>query len=1504
MRHANDVSISRAFCAFALLASLPVFAQSPDETADQNHFFPLVANGDGFQTHLFLTNTANAANRCELSLRGAGLGAGIFEPGDAVTPAGAGAVVDLPATGRSLALATTGERELRFGYAKLDCAEPVVARMLLSLRVNGSIAAMTTLENAQSARAFQFPALPRLGRLGLLFANDSALEASCDVELESGQGAAAGGAPATIPARASSLHFLDELIEIPRGLATGTVAISCTRAIAALGLPFGGPAFTALSALALDGDNPAAASQFLPLVIDGDGFRSQLLVTNLAETGNRCTIDLRGTRLGASRFEAPAGASVSGSRIGLELAAKGDQASLPSTGARALAFGYATIECDRAAAALNLLTAGARVNPPGMAAVPAVRAAGGFEFPVLPAADRGMVLVFSNDADADASCAIELTDHAGAAAGRRTVDVVSKLTAVRFLGDLFDGGLEDFPGGTAAVACDRAVNAISLPLSGTIFAALPPAIVSASALAPEPGPDFGNLGSPLFEQYTIGEPIEPLRLPAAGGGKPPLNYSLEPAVPGLRFDSATRVLNGTPTAAGEYDMTYRVEDANGEFDFHEFGILVTEANSTPRFAGASAPQDRTYTLGAEIDPLELPAAIGGDAPLTYFLDAQIPGLYFDDATRRLSGAPSRTGVYEMRYVVEDADFESDTLEFTITVTVPVTSGSLLEAGGCADGAFVDNPDANGGLVADCRALVGFANALIETGLIAEDNVIRQWGKGDREKLDAWEGIGVSGGRVSGLNLENRALQGGLPPNLGQLDALTELILFGNGLTGPIPAELVQLSRLRILELGGNALTGVIPPGLGQLRELEILGLRENELTGSIPAELPQLGRLRRLDLGANRLAGAIPPELGQLRNLEYLGLWLNELTGPIPAELAQLGRLRRLDLAVNRLEGAIPAELAQLDRLQELELAQNELTGPIPAELAALSGLRNLDLSGNNLTGPVPPELGRLSGLESLRLGFNRLTGTLPVELATPPRLEVLDLAFNRLRGDIPWEYRERMLSREFRVLIDGTQIRGFAPPPERRGNPVWSPQASSNGNAAHHSFTWFQGPKVLEWDWEGERVEYQTPILGRWAALAVRIDHAVEEPPRVVTRVLDSRDAVLAESLELADRPATREIGSGQWRSEFVFHLPGELFQAGNRIVHVIDPQNELAETDETDNTGEPIIIYGDPAPRFRAVFIPVRNSEEDAWYEDLDPDSLMAGTHALLPIADDFEARVGPVHESEGEHVADILLELLVQWNVEADADEFYHGLVNRPDSGGIALLGDQVAVSAISIHDIVPHEFGHNLGLEHAPGCGANFADENYPWPNGQLGPEDRGWQLNWRRFVARDDGDHIDLMSYCDASLFISGYNYSRAAEYWLSFRSEFSGFDGRELTASTAFGEEGAADAESVQTTSTERAASLALSGRIGAGGGWSLTQAQLSDRAPRPAAEDGEFTLVLFDGAGARVYAEPLAVMEVSEGDEMFWAARTPLPPRAAREIAIVDARGNEVLRQALPDLE
>ena len=247
----------------------------------------------------------------------------------------------------------------------------------------------------------------------------------------------------------------------------------------------------------------------------------------------------------------------------------------------------------------------------------------------------------------------------------------------------------------------------------------------------------------------------------------------------------------------------------------------------------------------------------------------------------------------------------------------------------------------------------------------------------------WHGVETdTRGRVTVLKLYNNNISGSLPPELGQLVELKELVITESYLTGSIPAELGQLTNLRKLSLGSRQLTGSIPAELSQLINLEILILVFSRFTGSIPAELGQLNNLTYLGLHNNQLTGSIPPELGQLNNLTFLGLHDNQLTGSIPPELGQLRKLETARLGFNSLTGSIPAELGQLSSLEVLELWFNQLTGNIPAELGRLNNLTDLNLDRNRLTGNIPPELGQLNNLKNLNLSRNPfVVGPIPAEL-------------------------------------------------------------------------------------------------------------------------------------------------------------------------------------------------------------------------------------------------------------------------------------------------------------------------------------------------------------------------------------------------------------------------------------------------------------------------------------------------------------------------------------------
>ena len=90
--------------------------------------------------------------------------------------------------------------------------------------------------------------------------------------------------------------------------------------------------------------------------------------------------------------------------------------------------------------------------------------------------------------------------------------------------------------------------------------------------------------------------------------------------------------------------------------------------------------------------------------------------------------------------------------------------------------------------------------------------------------------------------------------------VVELSLPGNGLAGPLPAEIGNLTQLRVLNLSGNDLSGAFPgtvSGLLELTELQVGG--NPELEGALPFGLRRLEHLRVLDFDGTRLCASPSP---------------------------------------------------------------------------------------------------------------------------------------------------------------------------------------------------------------------------------------------------------------------------------------------------------------------------------------------------------------------------------------------------------------------------------------------------------------------------------------------------------------------------------------------------------------------------------------------------------------------------------------------------------------------
>ena len=270
-------------------------------------------------------------------------------------------------------------------------------------------------------------------------------------------------------------------------------------------------------------------------------------------------------------------------------------------------------------------------------------------------------------------------------------------------------------------------------------------------------------------------------------------------------------------------------------------------------------------------------------------------------------------------------------------------------------------------------------------------------------LGEWYRVAVdASGRVVGLDIDGNGLSGPLPPELGDLTSLTELSLQNNGLSGPLPPELGNLTNLKALYLTGNNLSGPIPPELGNLTSLQSLSLR------------------------SNNLSGPLPPELGGLASLVWLYLSRNGLTGPIPESILQIDRLKTFRFDENAGLCA-PGTSEFVTRLQIMGTFQNHgAVGPYcnEADVAVLEALYGtsggpdwksadgwletpaleewygvatdslgqvaaLDLARNGLEGRLPADLGNLAALTRLRVEGNALSGRLPLSLANLDLVEL-----------------------------------------------------------------------------------------------------------------------------------------------------------------------------------------------------------------------------------------------------------------------------------------------------------------------------------------------------------------------------------------------------------------------------------------------------------------------------------------------------------------------------------
>ncbi|XP_073361245.1 probable LRR receptor-like serine/threonine-protein kinase At1g74360 [Aegilops tauschii subsp. strangulata] len=266
----------------------------------------------------------------------------------------------------------------------------------------------------------------------------------------------------------------------------------------------------------------------------------------------------------------------------------------------------------------------------------------------------------------------------------------------------------------------------------------------------------------------------------------------------------------------------------------------------------------------------------------------------------------------------------------------------------------------------------------------------------------WEGIE----KLTRFKASKNNLTGSIPSSTFPKGCKLQVVdISSNQLSGNFPNSIANCSNLRSLSLWNNSFGGSIPPGIGSIAGLEELVLSSNQFHHKIPLELMNCTNLKFLEISDNNFGGEVQQVLGKLTSLKSLALQENNYSGGIVSSgILQLPNLIFLDLSFNRFSGKLPSEIASMMSIESLVLAYNNFYRKIPPSYGRLMRLQAFDLSFNSLSGKIPPEIGNLTSLLFLMLAENQLSGEIPREIGNCTSLLWLNLVGNRISGKIPPE--------------------------------------------------------------------------------------------------------------------------------------------------------------------------------------------------------------------------------------------------------------------------------------------------------------------------------------------------------------------------------------------------------------------------------------------------------------------------------------------------------------------